>query len=391
LAAVPGCLGNPGSVRKYFADGVSEDIVGALSRFHELVVIARGSSFAFKGKGLELGHIAARLGVRYLLNGSLRKAGNRVRVSVELIEAASGAQIWSDRYDRDLADVFALQDEISQTVAAVIVPAIRGAEIERARRTPPASLSGYDLYLRALPHLWTGTRADVPKAIDLLRQSLAHEPGRATTLAALAMALMLAPPAGVPISPEMPAEAVALARRAVEQDATDSFAQAVCGYTLFGPAGDYAQAILHAQEAVRLNPNSAFAWGTLGYIHSLGGSFAPALEELQQALRLSPYDSFLSHWLSALAAACFGLGRHEEGSTWARKAVRQDPGNGTAHRLLAANLAAAGRLDEAREVTAKRDAVQKTSLRELRALRLFKPEAALERYLAIQREIGVPE
>ncbi len=143
--------------QEYFADGVTEDIITALSRFHELVVIARGSSFVFKGKGLTSRQIAQQLGVQYVLSGSMRKAGNRIRVSAELTHAESDVQVWSDRYDRALVDVFDLQDDISGSVAAVVDPAIRGAEIERARRKPPANLSAYDLYLRALPHLWGGT------------------------------------------------------------------------------------------------------------------------------------------------------------------------------------------------------------------------------------------
>ena len=148
---------------------------------------------------------------------------------------------------------------------------------------------------------------------------------------------------------------------------------------------------MHAQEAVRLNPNSAFAWGSLGFIDSLTGGFEQALEELQRAMALSPFDNLQFLWTQGMACACFGLGRHEEGIAWARKSVQQNPGNGTSHRLLAANLAAVGRVDEARTVTARRDAVQKTTIGELRALRLFKQDEVLERYLAAQRAVGVLE
>jgi TolB-like protein/class 3 adenylate cyclase/cytochrome c-type biogenesis protein CcmH/NrfG len=377
--------------QEYFADGVTEDIITALSRFHELVVISRGSSFAFKGKGLDLRQIAQQLGVQYVLSGTMRKAGNRIRVSVELTDAESGVQVWSDRYDRDLADVFELQDDISRTVAAVVQPAVRGAEIERARRKPPASLSAYDLYLRALPHMWALTREDIPKAVELLRRSLVLDPTRAPTLAALAMCLGLASPAGVDASPDLRTEAVSLARRAVEQDSTDAFAQAIYGFSLFGLSRDHEQGFVHAREAVRLNPSSAFAWGALGLMNSMGGDFEAAVGELNLALSLSPYDSLLFLWMQGLAAASFALGRHEEGIVWARKSVQQNPGNGTSHRLLAANLASAGRFEEAREVTRKRDAAQTTTIGELRALRLFKQDEVLERYLAAQRLVGVPE
>ncbi len=391
LAALPFQNISGDADQEYFADGVTEDIIAALSRFREIVVISRGSSFAFKGKGMDLRQIAQQLGVQYVLSGSMRKAGHRIRVSAELTDAESGAQVWSDHYDRDLADVFDLQDEVSRTVAAVVHPAIRGAEIERARRKPPANLSAYDLYLRALPHLWAATRQDLPQAIELLRRSVNLDPTRAPALAALAMSLILASTAGVSAPSDMAKEALGLARRAVEQDGADAFAQAICGLVLFAALDEYDQGLLHAREAVRLNPSSAFAWGSLGLLNSMGGDGEAAIAKLNRALSLSPFDSLAFLWTGGLAGACFALGRYEEGIAWARKAVQQNPGVGTAHRLLAANLVSAGRLEEAREVTRKRDAVQRTTIGEIRALRLFKQKEVFERYLAAQRRLGVPE
>jgi TolB-like protein len=377
--------------QEYFADGVTEDIITALSRFRELVVIARGSSFAFKGKGLTLRQIARQLGVQYVLSGTMRKAGNRIRVSAELTNAGSDVQVWSDRYDRALVDVFDLQDDISRTVAAVVEPAVRDAEIERARGKPPASLSAYDLYLRALPHLWAGTGGDNTKAIELLRQSLRLDPTRTPTLAALAWGLVMASPLGADALPETKIEALGLARCAVERDGTNAFAQAVYGFTLFGPVGENHQGRIHSTEAVRLNPSSAFAWGVLGMISSMGGDYENAIECLDRSLALSPYDTMLHLWMTGLTSAYFALGRHEEGVAWARKSVQHNPGNGTGHRMLAANLAAAGRLEEARDVTRQRDAVQMTTIQELRAMRFFKQDEVLERYLAAQRMAGIVE
>ncbi|WP_296348492.1 BTAD domain-containing putative transcriptional regulator [Reyranella sp.] len=375
----------------YFTDGVTEDIVTALSRFHGLVVIARGSSFAFKGKGLTLRQIAELLGAQYVLSGSMRKAGNRIRVSAELTNAGSDVQVWSDRYDRALVDVFDLQDDISRTVAAVVEPAVRDAEIERARCKPPASLSAYDLYLQALPHLWAGTGRDITKAIELLRQSLRLDPTRTPTLAGLAWGLVMAAPLGADAPLGTKIESLDLGRRAVEQDSTDAFAQAVYGFTLFGPVGENDQGRIHCEEAVRLNPSSAFAWGVLGMIGSMGGDYKNAIECLDRSLVLSPYDNMLHFWMTGLTSACFALGRHEEGIAWARKSVQHNPGNGTGHRMLAANLAVAGRLEEARDITRNRDAVQKTTIRELRAMRFFKQDEVLERYLSAQRMVGVAE
>ena len=376
----------------YFTDGITEDIITELSRFREIIVISRGSSFTFKGRGLDFRQIAQQLGVQYLLSGSMRRAGSRIRVSADLTDAGSSTQVWSNRYDRGLADIFDLQDDISRTVAAVVAPAVRGAEIERARRKPPANLSAYDLYLRALPHLWAGTREDSPKAIELLRRSVSLDPTRAPSLAALAMCLVLAAPIGADASLDMAAEALSVARRAVEQDGTDAFAQAICGFTLFtGPMREYEQGFLYVCEAVRLNPSSAFAWGTMGMMNSTGGDFEAAVEQLNRALSLSPFDSLLFAWTAALASACFALGRHQEGAVWAAKSVQQNPGHGTAHRLLAANLALAGRLEEACEVTRKRNAAQKTTIGELRAIHMFRLGEVHERYLAAQRLAGLPE
>lgn len=375
----------------YFADGVTADIITALSRFRALVVIARGTSFALRDKGMTSQQIAQQLGVQYVLSGQIRKAGNRIRVSAELTHSGSEAQVWSDRYDRPLTDIFDLQDDVSSSVAAVVDPAVRSAEIERARRKPPTNLSAYDLYLRALHHLWGGTREDITKAIDLLRQSLSLDEARSPTLAALAWGLVMASPLGAHTSPDATTEALSLARRAVEQDGTDAFAHAVYGFTLFGPAGDNDQGRIHAVEAVRLNPSSAFAWGTLGMIDSMAGDYENAVTCLHRSLVLSPYDSMLHLWMTGLTASCFALGRHEDGIAWARKSVQHNPGNGTGHRMLAANLVAAGRLEEAREITRRRDATQKTTIRDLRAMRFFKQNDALERYLSAQQVAGVAD
>lgn len=377
--------------QEYFADGVTADLITALSRFRELVVIARGSSFALRDKGMTSQQIAQQFGVQYVLSGHIRKAGNRVRISAELTHTASEAQVWSDRYDRPLIDIFDLQDDVSTSVAAVVDPAVRSAEIERARRKPPTNLSAYDLYLRALHHLWSGTRNDVTKSIDLLRQSLGLDQTRTPTLAALAWALVMASPLGADTPTDAAVEALGLARRAVEQDGADAFAHAVYGFTLFGPVGDNDQGRIHASEAVRLNPSSAFAWGVLGMIDSMAGDYENAVICLHRSLVLSPDDRMLHMWMTGLTASYFALGRHEDGIAWARKSVRHNPSNGTGHRMLAANLVAAGRLEEAREITRRRDAIQKTTIRDLRAMRFFKQEDALERYLSAQRVAGVAD
>jgi len=375
----------------YFTDGVTEDIITALSRFRELLVSPRSSSFPLKGTSLAVRDVARQLGVQYVLGGSMRKAQNRIRVTAELCGGESGVQVWADRYDRDLLDIFELQDELSRTVAVVVHPAVRNAEVEQARRKRPEDLTAYDLYLRALPHMWANTRHDLPKAIELLRRSVERDATSAPALAGLSLCLFMAAPAGIASTAETFPESLALARRAVEQDDTDSFAQAVYARALGAIADDHEQGRLHAQEALRLNPSSAFAWGCMGSACSMAGDFDGAVESLGSAIRLGPADSFLYFWQTWLAAAYFALQRYDDAVATARQAVQRNPNFGTAHRLLAAGLALAGRTDEAREVTRRRDAVQTTTIGELRALRLFRQPEILERYLAAQRLCGVPE
>jgi TolB-like protein/class 3 adenylate cyclase len=375
----------------YFTDGVTEDIITALSRFHELLTAPRSSTFAFKGETLDVAKIARQIGVQYLLTGSMRVAGKRIRVTAELAHCESGTQLWRDRYDRDLTDVFELQDELSRSVAAVVLPALRDAEVEQARRKASEDLTAYDLYLRALPHMWAGTKEEIPNAITLLRQSLQYDAASVATLSALSWSLFMAAPLGAAPPGEALSEAFQHARRAVEVDAGDAFAQAVYSLALGGISSDYDQIALHAEEAVRLNPSSSFAWGILGFASNSIGRFEHALESFGLAVRLSPRDTFLYFWLAGLAAAYFALERYDEGVGAARKAVLHNPNFGTAHRLLAANLALTQRIHEAREVTQKRDIVQKTSLGELRVMGLFRQEAILERYLAAHRLCGMDD
>jgi TolB-like protein len=375
----------------YFADGVTEDIITALSRFHELLTAPRSSTFAFKGVAIEAAQIARALGVQYLLTGSFQKANERVRVTAELTHCESGAQVWREQYDRNLSDIFDLQDELSRNVAAVVVPALQMAEVERISRKSPDDLTAYDLYLRALPHMWVGTRDEISKAILLLRQSIRHDSSDVAALCALSWSLILAAPLGAAPAEEALAEALHHARKAIQLDDGHAFAQAVYAIALACVSSEYDQAILHAEDAVRLNPGSTFAQGALGIANHFAGRFDCALENLNLAIRLSPSDSLLYLWLTFVAAADFALERYEAGIDAARKAIQRNPNFGTAHRLLAASLALTHRIDMAVDVTRRRDVVQQTNLRDLRAMRLFRQEAIVERYVAAQRQCGVVE
>lgn len=378
--------GEPG--QDYFVDGITEDIITALSRFHEIRTAPRSSSFAYRGTTFALTEIARRIGVDYILAGTMRMAGDRVRVSAELVHCESGIQVWRDGFDRDLTDIFALQDEMSRSVAAVLVPALRHAEVAQAGRKAVRDLSAYDLYLRALPHMWAGTGDGIVQSITLLRQSLEREE-RAATLGALAFSLLVAAPLGAGSPVEAVPEALRHARRAIELDAGDAFAQAIYACALAFGTFDHSQIVLHAEEAVRLNPGSAFAWGGLGTARIMLGDFKTGIEALELALRLSPADDAIYLWLSFLATANFALERYEDSIAAARKAVLHNPNFGTSHRLLAASLALSGHVDEARTVTQERDVVQRTTLKEIRAMRLFQQEPVMDRYLAAQAICGV--
>jgi adenylate cyclase len=375
----------------YFTDGVTEDIITALSRFRELSTASRGATFAFKGRALGAVQVGRELATKYLLTGSMRMAGKRIRITAELVSCESGAQIWRERYDRDLTDIFELQDELSRSVAGVVLPALRSAEVEGARRKPPDDLTAYDLYLRALPSMWAGTRDGISQAIALLRQSLQRDDASVAALGALSWSLFMAPPLGAISPADALPEAFHHARRAVELDPEDAFAQAMFSQALTGVSTDYEQATLHAEEAVRLNSSSAYSWAALGFATLFAGRFEQALQSFGLAVRSSPSDTIVYVWLMGLAATEFALEKYEEGIASSRRAVQRNPNFGTAHRLLAANLALAQRLDEAREVTRKRDAVQRTTLGEIRQMRLFRQEPVLERYLAAQRLCGVAE
>lgn len=372
----------------YFVEGITEDIIGALSRFHEIRTVPRGSTFAYSGKAVDPMEVAGRLNLDYILTGTLRMSGKRVRISAGLIQCENCRQVWHGIYDRELADIFELQDELSRDVSAAMVPALRNAEVGRAARKSTQDITGYDLYLRALPHMWAGTKEGATEAILLLRESLRRDES-AANLGALAFSLLIAPALNARSAAEALPEALRSARKAIEIDGTDAFAQAVYGITLAFTTADRNQILLHAEEAIRLNPSSAFAWGILGSVKYLLGEFASGLEDMEFAIRLSPSDDVNYLWYTFQGAARFALRDYGNAITAARKAVLHNPNFGTAHRLLAASLAISGSTDEARAVTSLRDLVQTTSLNEIRAMRFFQQPQIMERYLAAQKLCGV--
>jgi TolB-like protein/class 3 adenylate cyclase/Tfp pilus assembly protein PilF len=312
--------------QEYFADGMVEDIITALSRFKELFVIARNSSFVYKGRAVDIQQVARDLGVRYVLEGSVRKAGNRVRITGQLIDAATRAHLWADRFDGALDDVFDLQDRITESVIGALLPTLRRAEIERARRKPPASLDAYDHLLRALPAVIANTRAEAGTAIKRLDEALRLYPDYAYAHALIATAYgQIYRSAAGSEREEMRAQAVAHARRAVALGGDDSAALAPAGFMLLVAAQDVAGARAALDKAVALNPNSAAALTYHALLLAIAGEPEPAIEDAKRALCLSPLDSAIYLPQMAIVIARIRLRHYDEAVLWARKAIEVNP------------------------------------------------------------------
>ena len=377
--------------QEYFADGIAEDIITALSRFRSLFVIARNSSFAYKGKAVDIKRVGRDLGVRYVLEGSVRKAGNRVRITGQLIETASGGHVWADQFDGDLEDIFALQDFVSASVVGAIAPSIEQAEIERARRKPTDSLDAYDLYLRALAHFYEMTQAEYETAIAQLRKAVEYDPEFSKAKLLLAGCLTWGASQSWFDIAEVKTEALALAQDAVKLDKGDAEGLAFLARLSAYLDGRHADAIDYAYQATALNVNSFAAWSMSGWVHSYAGNAPMAVEHFERAGRLSPRDPMGFDHLGGWAIALIQLGRDDEAIEIARRAIQQNANFSTAWRALAAAYALLGKAGEATEAVRR--------LRELDpaiTVSNFAPRAAytpkaLSRYLEGLRKAGLPE
>jgi TolB-like protein/Tfp pilus assembly protein PilF len=335
--------------QEYFSDGITEDIITALSRLRWFFVIARNSTFVYKGQAVNVKQVGRDLGVRYVLEGSVRKSGPRVRITCQLLDGISGNHIWSERYDRELTDIFALQDEITASVTSAIEPKLLAAEGIRSEARSIEDLDAWDLVARALSHFWKLTAADSATAIAILRQAVEHYPNYAPAHSMLAFALFASGYVGwIPPGTERDF-AAQLTRRAAELDDSDPWAHLALGYYEFtGRSTD--EAIRHFSAALDLNPNFAAAAGSIGFALALDGRSDEAIRHFEQALRMSPRDPFNSFFYVGIAAAHYLAGRYAEAIKWAKQAVQLRPGYIGAHRILCASLAQAGQAEEARTV-----------------------------------------
>ena len=343
--------------QEYFADGISEEIITGLSRLRWLFVIARNSSFTYKGKAVDIKRVARELGVRYVLEGSVRKGGNRVRITAQLIDAATGNHIWADRYDGELTDVFALQDEITRKAVAAIEPSLLEAEGVRSQHRAPEDLDAWDMVMRANSQFWRLTKSDSEAAIAMLRRAVQRHPDYAPAHSMLAFALLVSRQVGwISIEPEVN-EPAAFAAHAVELDDRDPWAHLALGYVAFTRRRTD-EAVDEFQHALDLNPNFAAAHGFLGHALVLDGRSDQAIAHSEQAIRMSPHDPQNAPFNVGLAAAHYLAGRYNEAIVYGRKAMQQRFGLTNGHRIYIASLAQAGQIDEARVALAKLQELQ---------------------------------
>jgi TolB-like protein/Flp pilus assembly protein TadD len=379
--------------QEFFADGIAEDIITALSKAHWLFVIARNSSFSYKGKSVDMREVGRDLGVRYVLEGSVRKAGNRVRITAQLIDATSGHHVWAERYDRALEDIFAVQDEITRSIIGAIAPGIVAAEIQRTRGKDAAQLGQWERVMRAHWHVWRFTREDCREAFHLIDEILRRDPNNALALADLSFNWHFGGVFGwttEPIAQAMEKHGDA-ARRAVAADDRDATAQAALAvYELFSNRHD--EAIKRLMRAIELDPNSSLARGQLGVALSFGGESDRSIAALEDAKRLSPRDYLMVVWHTVDAWSHLHAERFAEAFACAKQAIEFNPSFPDSHGIIAAAAAHLGQTAEAQaELAAFVGLLPGLTLSDPRLIRPFRRPTDRERFLAGLRKAGLEE
>ena len=327
--------------QEYFCDGISEDILTALSKVRWFLVIARNSSFTYKGRSVPIRKVAEELRVRYVVEGSVRKEANRVRITAQLNDASTGSHLWAEHYDRELVDVFAVQDEITNAIVAAIEPQIYVAENFRARRKPPASLDAWDLSMRALSHYWRITREDHVTAQALLEKAIAIDPNYGQAQALLAASHMF----GAHLGWAEHAKAVPIAERAavaaVQLDRDDAWAHTALGSVCFSTRR-LDDALAEYETALQLNPNFCLAQGYYALALSYAGRHEDSFEAAQRAIRLSPRDPALAIYYAIAGYARFLSRRYDEAIALAREAIRHRGDLTGAYRVLVVSASMSG-------------------------------------------------
>lgn len=377
--------------QEYFSDGITEDLITALSKIRWFFVIARNSTFVYKGRPVDIKEIGQRLGVRYVLEGSVRRAGNRIRITTQLIEAATNRHVWAERYDRDVGDIFALQDEMTETITSMIEPELGKAERERAMRTAPARLDAWALYQRALWHHYRFTSADIAKAKEFFRQAIAVHPQFAAAYGGLAHTCYWDALFGFSDATLAQQEGLEMARKAVALDDNEPLAhfavariQTIRG-ELDDAAGEFARAI-------ELNANFAHAHYGLGWSLVLAGRPEEAIQRIDAAIRLNPQDPSLWTFLGGRALALFFLGRLEEAAVSARRSAQSSVAVYLAHAIETAILVELGRDREAAAALATGRGINpKLSVALIDKVMPFRNPAHRDRYISNLQRAGLTD
>ena len=313
--------------QEYFADGVVEEITTAIARFPWLFVIARNSSFTYKGKAVDVRQVARELGVRYVLEGSVRKAGNRVRITGQLIDAATGTHLWADRFDGGLEDIFELQDQVASRVVGAIEPRLRLSEGDRVSRKPTENLDAYDLYLRARAQSYKRTEESVAEALRLARRALELDPAFAPTMARIARARQIQRLRHwIPELGEEVEEGIQMARQALAVARDNPEVLRLAGFVLAALAGENGTGLAAIDRAIELNPNYALAHAERGLVLTWLNRPDEAITAAEQAIRLSPHDPTIHNFYPALCTAHLASGRYEEALLWADRALGRNGG-----------------------------------------------------------------
>ena len=333
--------------QEYFVDGLVEDIITALSRFRSLFVIARNSSFTYKGRAVDIKQVGRELGVRYVLEGSVRKVGNRVRITGQLVQADTGAHIWAERYDGEVTDVFDLQDKVTLDVVGAITPKLERAEIERTQYKPTDSHHAYDCYLRGSALVYAGPEK-LKEARHWFYRAIELDPDYAPAYAWAAITYSRSKGQGITLDEAEISEAIRLATRAAQLDSQDSLVLSLAGWVLAFLAADLVTAASMASRALALHPNLAPAWGMSGWINTWLGKPDAAGEHFVRAMRLSPRDPNVHFVQSGSAHAHMMAGRYDEAMSFALMAVEERPAAAN-YRIAAASAALAGQINDAKK------------------------------------------
>ncbi len=373
--------------QEYFADGMVEDIITGLSRIKWLFVIARNSSFTYKGRSVDIRHVGRELGVRYVVEGGVRKSGNRVRITAQLIEAETGAHVWADRFDGGLEDVFDLQDQITDRVIGIVEPSLQKSEIERSRRKHPDNLDAYDLYLRALPHIESIRPADARIAAGFLEDAIKLDPNLAAAHARLAQCHEICFLNDGFDEAERSA-GLRHARATIASGTDDATAFAIAALVINNLGKDHAAALNTIERAVSLNASCAQAHYFGAFVHALSANPTAAASHASRALRLSPFDpsAYIAHFAQGLAG--FREARYDEAASHFARAA-QDRTGPVFHRWHAVALALAGHIEEARPILERargQPGWQKRVFAELGT-----PQALVDKFMEGAHLLGLPE